>query len=263
MIISSSQQSIHNVEPTDDWTIEQLLQWCLQKSQASIDSKTNELVNALQELYDNAEEDIWELHRLVVQNNIDAEAEEETEDQAEADVVKDAVEGDQLGIDGNSENVAPINSNIQQHEDSKATSVPVSVVKPKSETAVTNIIPTSKPRKQLKNLFVEILTGPHEGSTYLLKPRQNRPCEIGRSKGKKFLQRGISLSKDSEVSTSHGKFECRIVEGEYRMFYTDTGSTNGTSLNGEAIEDNVPLELKDGIVLVFGESDLKFAIVDN
>ena len=47
------------------------------------------------------------------------------------------------------------------------------------------------------------------------------------------------------------------------MFYTDTGSTNGTSFRGEAIEDNEPMELSDGLVLVFGESELEFTIVDN
>ena len=47
------------------------------------------------------------------------------------------------------------------------------------------------------------------------------------------------------------------------MYYTDTGSTNGSSYMGEAIPDNVPMELTDGMVLVFGESELEFTIVEN
>lgn len=118
---------------------------------------------------------------------------------------------------------------------------------------------SKKNKSQQNNLLVEVLTGPHEGATFLLKPRPSRPCEIGRSKGKKFLSRGVSLHKDSEVSTCHGKFECKAG----KMYYTDTGSTNGTSYMGEAIEDNVPMEIANGMVLVFGMSELRFTLVDN
>jgi hypothetical protein len=116
-----------------------------------------------------------------------------------------------------------------------------------------------KQGKATKDLLVEVLTGPHEGATYLLKPRPSRPCEIGRSKGKKFLSRGVSLHKDSEVSTCHGKFELKAG----KMFYTDTGSTNGTSYMGEAIQDNVPMEIENGMILVFGVSELKFTLLDH
>ena len=40
--------------------------------------------------------------------------------------------------------------------------------------------------------------------------------------------------------------------------------TNGTNSGGEVIEKkNEPMELRDGLVLVFGESELEFTIVDN
>jgi hypothetical protein len=124
-----------------------------------------------------------------------------------------------------------------------------------TNTTTTN----SKKNRLQQNLLVEVLTGPHEGATFLLKPRPSRPCEIGRSKGKKFLSRGVSLHKDSEVSTCHGKFDCKAG----KMYYTDTGSTNGTSYMGEAIQDNVPVEITSGMVLVFGMSELRFTLVDN
>lgn len=232
-------------EPTEDWTIEQLLQWCLQNSQSAVNSKTGELIQALQELQDNAERDIWELHHMAVKQNMDHDNENET--------------GHDGGVDANAENISP-NLNSQQSNESQGKNSNSKRTKQTSSTT------TSKEKKQgnknknkNRNLFISIQSGPHEGATFLLKPRQSRPCEIGRSKGKKFLQRGVSLFKDSEVSTCHGKFEVKAG----KIYYTDTGSTNGTSYNGEAIEDNVPLELVDGMVLVFGESELEFTIVDN
>jgi len=223
------------IEPTDDWTIEQLLQWCHQRSQSSINQKTDGLVNALQELYDNAERDIWDLHRMAVSQN-----------------------ADMMDTAADTENIAPVGlEGAKTVYDAKMDGT-VSE-KPTAASNNNNASAAAQTKKTLKNLFIEIQSGPHEGATFLLKPRMNRPCEIGRSKGKKFLQRGISLFKDTEVSTCHGKFEYKAG----KMFFTDTGSTNGTSFMGEAIEDNCPIELVDGMVIVVGDSELKFAIVDN
>jgi hypothetical protein len=191
-------------------------------------------------VYNNAEEDIWELHQMAVQNTAD-----------ESDV----------------ENIAPpntdTNSNSNGNGNGNSNSNITDPVKPISNDPTTSASSKTalngKKKRQVHDLFIEVQTGPHEGATYLLKPRSSRPCEIGRSKGKKFLQRGVSLFKDSEVSTCHGKFDYKAG----KMFYTDTGSTNGTSFMGEAIEDNVPMEIVSGMVLGCGDSDLKFTIMDN
>jgi len=71
--------------------------------------------------------------------------------------------------------------------------------------------------------------GFYEGQKWTLHPRNGQPpLWIGRSSGRKFKDHGVSLSKDSEVSTSHGKIEA--INGQ--VFYTDTGSTNGSIIQG-------------------------------
>ena len=246
------------IEPTEDWTVEQLLQWCLQKSQSTVNSKTDELVNALQELQDNAERDIWELHTLAVKQNMETDVENETETETETETDGHAASGmDAENIDPNinvNDNSDPLNSKTKQSDEKAAnanasTSESTSASKPKAQDK----------KKKHRNLHINVQSGSHEGATFLLKPRPSRPCEIGRSKGKKFLQRGVSLFKDAGVSTCHGKFENKAG----KIYYTDTGSTNGTSYNGEAIEDHVPMELTDGMVLAFGDCELEFTIVDN
>jgi len=101
---------------------------------------------------------------------------------------------------------------------------------------------------------IEIISGPHSGETYTLSPSLRKPCFIGRSTGKKFRDRGISLSKDSEVSTTHGKFE---MKPGGLIFFTDTGSTNGTLHQGVELDDNVPLKLEENMELLVGSSVLK------
>ena len=111
---------------------------------------------------------------------------------------------------------------------------------------------------------MEITQGPHKSQTFLLRPTIGTPCLIGRSKGKKFIKNGISLYKDQEVSTTHGKF---ILEtnnssssGESTYYFMDVGSTNGTVYNAQNLVPNERLELVNGMELKVGNSVLRIVL---
>jgi hypothetical protein len=149
-------------------------------------------------------------------------------------------------------------------------------------------------------ITIQITVGPHAPSTYTIHPKPNTPCVIGRSKGKKFTKNGISLYKDQEVSTTHGKFLVVMEESANeevlldddvdddndnaddngaaavagasnsssrmkilrpRYYYIDVGSTNGTMYNGVALVPNVKLELKHGMEIKVGNSLLQMEIL--
>jgi len=107
------------------------------------------------------------------------------------------------------------------------------------------------------SIHIEIYSGPHKGSTFLLQPRQRRPCFVGRSTSKKFRDRGISLSSDTETSTTHGKFQ---IMADGLFYFTDTDSTNGTLHKGKELEGFVPLLLENGMELLIGSSLLKISL---
>lgn len=103
---------------------------------------------------------------------------------------------------------------------------------------------------------VQIIGGHYAGNTYTLVPKVRHPCWVGRSQGKKFKERGISLSKDLEISTTHGKFE--LVGG--KLHYTDTGSTNGSKVGSEELNPDTPFPLENGTELILGQSILKITL---
>ena len=104
---------------------------------------------------------------------------------------------------------------------------------------------------------MEILSGPYTGLTVNLHPKSRAPCFIGRSTGKKFRDRGISLPSDQELSTTHGKFESK----RGKIYFTDMGSTNGTFVNGEQLSPGKDLKLDDGTVIDVGLSRLEISLI--
>lgn len=115
-----------------------------------------------------------------------------------------------------------------------------------------------KPKKTGSPTTVNIqITGGHyDGNAYTLVPKVRHPCWVGRSQGRKFKERGISLSKDLEISTTHGKFE--VIAG--KLHYTDTGSTNGSKVGEKELEPDAPLPLENGTELILGQSILKIQL---
>jgi len=189
-------------------------------------------------------------------NNDDNEEQVERREEENADPQQQQlVEGD-----SNSNHLKPTSTSAATNSSTATTS------KPKSKSTTTNT----------STLTITILTGPHESQTYKLQPKHTQPCLIGRSKGKKFLRNGISLSKDQEVSTTHGKFsiEQQVVEDgannnnndsssnsgggvQNKFYYTDVGSTNGSTVGEARLEPNVRIEIEEGMELRVGNSALK------
>lgn len=114
-----------------------------------------------------------------------------------------------------------------------------------------------------KKLFltIKVMTGAHMGQKFRLEPSTDDGedvFKIGRSTGKAFKEKGVSLYKDKEISTSHAKFE--VKNGQ--VFLIDTKSTNGTTLNGEDVTPDTPLRLKSGDVITMGGSELHVTITE-
>ena len=96
------------------------------------------------------------------------------------------------------------------------------------------------------------------GRVFELKVTKKNHCLVGRSSSKKFKTNGMSLSKDLEVSTTHGKFE---LHKDGNVYYTDTGSTNGSKIDGESLEADEPHRIQNGTILVVGATKFEIKIM--
>ena len=116
---------------------------------------------------------------------------------------------------------------------------------------------TSKPRSTVivQAKIVESDLYEH-GRVFEIKVRKKAFCWVGRSSSKKFRNNGISLSKDLEVSTTHGKFS--IEDG--LVYYTDTGSTNGSKINGKSLEEDEPYLIESGMTLLVGATKFQLTL---
>jgi pSer/pThr/pTyr-binding forkhead associated (FHA) protein len=77
------------------------------------------------------------------------------------------------------------------------------------------------------------------------------PCKIGRGENN-----DIVIDGDRSISRNH----CLLFEREGRIFAQDTGSRNGTSINGTPVTAEDAMELRDGDILRLGLSRLLFQI---
>mmetsp|Transcript_73 Transcript_73/g.55 ORF Transcript_73/g.55 Transcript_73/m.55 type:complete len:208 (+) Transcript_73:210-833(+) len=126
--------------------------------------------------------------------------------------------------------------------------------KKKLETASSS---TDKNLASVKvNLAVE--EGPYKGRKFDVEVFADKPSFLGRSRGVKFRHGGISLPRDGEVSTTHGKFELDLEKpsGE-QLVFTDVGSTNGTFINEEEVSANMRTYIQEGDVMLVGATLMK------
>lgn len=128
-------------------------------------------------------------------------------------------------------------------------------------------------RKQIEKLMVQnvdtstrlvvnlkVKSGPHLGQKFRLELDDNKmedTFRMGRSGAKAYKDKGVSLYKDKEVSTTHARMEIR----NGMVFYIDTESTNGSFLNGEKVEVNKPKEIRDGDNITLGASEISVSVV--
>lgn len=84
--------------------------------------------------------------------------------------------------------------------------------------------------------------------------------KMGRSTGRLFREKGVSLYKDKEISTTHAKIDMRNGQ----VFLVDMASTNGTQLNGgEDLDAHSPVLLKNGDIITMGSTELLVTISDS
>ncbi len=222
-------------EPSNEWTIEELLRWSLDQYHNKAIEQTSQNIDSLKRQCEKECEDVLTLHEMAV------------------DMANKNSGSNNGGEASQEENFNP--QSTEQGNDMQSDTKPSA-----SASAAAAAKPTST------TIEIQVTLGPHSSSKYLLRPKPGTPCLLGRSKGKKFIKNGVSLHKDQEVSTTHGKF---IIEGGGlsneggegpKFYFVDVGSTNGTVYNGGQLEHNVRLLLKDGMELKVGNSVLKIVL---
>jgi len=231
-------------EPANDWTVQEVLRWSLDQYHKKAIDQTSQKIDSLRNQCEKECEDVMTLHSLAVEM---------------------ASKGNNNEVGGSSSGVGEENVNPQSENNSNAVEEGGKVA---AKPTATSFAAGTKPASS--TIEVQMTVGPHAPAKYLLRPRPGQPCVLGRSKGKKFIKNGVSLHKDQEVSTTHGKF---VVEGgglgltpggggetAPRFYFVDVGSTNGSVYNGEQLEPNKRLLLEDGMELKVGNSMLRVVL---
>ena len=308
--------------PTDNWTIEELLRWSLEKYRTSVISQTSSCIAALKTQCEKECDDVKKLHEVALElkrndsNAAAAVADKEGSAPRSASAAASGVgRGEEENVNPQVDHVQKSTTTTKAMTAATTTTTTTMTTAAKNSTAVigdttaaqsttsftTNTInsntvirnitvptassaSTTEPigTNSIATIAVTFTSGPHASPTpYTLHPTLDTPCLIGRSKGKKFVKNGISLHKDQEVSTTHGKFmveetttsrtastttttknEMGSENGRALSFYyMDVGSTNGTTHNGTSLEPNTKLLLVNGMELKIGNSTLMIRLL--
>ena len=219
------------LEPTEDWKVEQLLHWWLLRANAESEAEYEALVCRLSTQLEAGKKELWQAHAEV------------------SDILNLPEDNEKKsGINTENEN---LNNSTRDPSETKpsAAAAKVHPVPKYGETSTNN---NQKP----DTIHVDIVAGEYQGMTYDLQPRARNHAWVGRSQGKKFREKGISLPKDLEVSTSHGRFE--YSRGKF--YYMDAASTNGSRIQDMDIEPNKCYELSTGMEITVGQTIMRITL---
>ena len=130
-----------------------------------------------------------------------------------------------------------------------------------SASSIRDLMVKSSSHAKKLCVTLKCIDGPHLNQKFRLEPTRENGEDVfkmGRSTGKLFKEKGVSLYKDKEISTTHAKIELRNGQ----VFLIDAQSTNGTQLNGEIVEALAPTRLKDGDHIIMGSTELEVNVTD-
>jgi pSer/pThr/pTyr-binding forkhead associated (FHA) protein len=241
------------IEPTENWTVDQVLQWWLWHAQSETDAARDEFIDQLQSQLDQGKHRLWNDHEQVVlqlqkrlqQPEAMNDASENVDPQQQQQLPSSSLSvGPTKTSGGGSWKEAERDTTNQPNQES-TTGVPAPT------TTSTSNVPAVR-------LMVEIVGGEYEGKIIELNHlTPHEPAVIGRSRSKKVLKYGISLPKDPEVSTTHARFLVKGGGGGYSrsnatVYFIDDGSTNGSMVNGQFIQKHVDIPLESGMEIQVG-----------
>ncbi|GMH91860.1 hypothetical protein TrVE_jg14415 [Triparma verrucosa] len=174
-------------------------------------------------------------------------------------VHEDCVGGTEMDIDEGENDKENSSSAPKSSSSYSSSTASTSTSKPSS---ISSSVPRSTRKKRgpaIPHVSVLIESGPHTNLIAVLKPTAAKAgfAYVGRSTGKKFRESGLSLHKDLEVSTTHGHFK---ASKDGSIYFVDTGSTNGTFVGEEQLEEGSPLLIKDGARIRCGASMMKLTL---
>ncbi|KAG7365842.1 FHA domain containing protein [Nitzschia inconspicua] len=222
-------------EPTEEWKVEHVLQWWLLRAHAESDAEYDKIVEGLSQQLEQGKKDLWDAHEQVTEilNN-------------------DTINSDSENYESSNTNMDTENENTQHTSGKDDVTKPDASINSKLGSSTTSHT-TTKPN----TIRVDIISGEYVGQSFDLKPQSRNHCWVGRSQGKKFRDKGISLPKDLEVSTSHGRFE--YARGKF--FYMDAASTNGSRIQDMEIDPNVSHEIRTGMEITVGQTIMRITLL--
>eukprot|EP00814_Leptocylindrus_danicus_P011471 CAMPEP_0116005312 /NCGR_PEP_ID=MMETSP0321-20121206/1099_1 /TAXON_ID=163516 /ORGANISM="Leptocylindrus danicus var. danicus, Strain B650" /LENGTH=213 /DNA_ID=CAMNT_0003473733 /DNA_START=99 /DNA_END=740 /DNA_ORIENTATION=+ len=181
-------------------------------------------------LYAIVEDETQKMHRVVNESNARLDREWEVGKAELLELKKIAVEKKRAKQAAAAALSAPLNDkeNNKQQEIASTEKSKETKKKPAAKKGTAKSCP----------LKLVALSGPHKDEEFFIRPTLRVPCVIGRSKAKKYVDKGVSLNQDDQVSTMHGEF---IFKSGQAMF-VDVGSTNGSSV----MKDGEELWLEKG-----------------